>query len=181
MSKHRQQIEAGVAASLRKAGIRDRYHFKTLTSLAADGHQLAANSLEWFNANHAEPGRSAVFIGNHEHEDMAILVSKAFHMSGRSAYVSRLLRFLELMSEDRQYLEDRIENVEVLTLIQAGPNRAGENVFTDREIRRLEGRLDDWLADGRRLILHCQMHPVWFSADFLQRVAAASGNTRVVE
>lgn len=175
--QHRQQLEVSVASSLRTAGILDRYHSKaqTLSELSAGGSDAARQALEWFNAHHHTPDAGLCVYGGVDAEDIAVITAKAFHLTGRRAFVCRIVRFFELLSEDRDWLEEKLDSAHVLVLLQAGPNKPNEQVFTDRELRRIEGRVDDWLGSGGRLLMHAKMRrPTFFSADLMQRVALAN-------
>lgn len=175
-ASHKQQQEEGVRRSLAKAGIRARYHDISLRDLADKGNKTAERLADWVVSRTVGDGDGLTFQGGNDSEDMAILTARGLQLTGRQCYVTRLLRLSELLSTERAYVVERIEEVNTLVITHAGPEKAGDTVLTLREVRQLEGFLDDWLADGRRLILHSHlpMSSGWFSTSFLQRVASVN-------
>lgn len=171
-NSHRKQTDDAVARSLNKAGIRARYHHSTLTTVK---HPEAVRLLDWVNkTSRTQVQEGFTFIGGNQMEDLAIIVARGMHLTGRACWVLPLLRFADLLKNDREYLTDRMDEAQVLVLTNAGPKEPGEVVFERRELRFMEMLLDEWIADGNRLLLHSTlpMNAGWFSGDFLQRVAA---------
>jgi hypothetical protein len=170
--KHQKQTDDAVVRSLNAVGIRARYH---RTTLAQSNHPEAKRLGEWVMTGSAQDAESGwTFIGDNDVEDLAILVARGLHITGRKCQVMPLIRFYEWLDEDRSYLEDRLADATALLVTQAGPSEPGDIVFSKRELRRIETRLDEWMAGRQRLLLHATL-PVtgagWFSTGFLQRVA----------
>lgn len=173
---HRKQVEEAVARSLSVAGIKVCYHGM---SLSAHASPEAGPLAEWVSGASRESQTDGFsFIGGNDMEDLAILVARGLHITGRAVRVYHLIRFNELLVQDRDYLEENLDKVGNLLLTHAGPSTPNEVIYTPREMRSLEWRLQDWMSEGGRLLLHSKFDMVpdrgWFSGDFLQRVATCN-------
>jgi hypothetical protein len=176
---HKKQTDDGIIRSLNKAGIRHRYH---RTMLADSQHKDAARILEWVNgASKEDMSKGWTFIGGNDVEDLAIITARGLHLTGRPCFVMTLLRFCSYMNEDASYLEERLGEVSTLLITHATPVKENDDVFTRRELRQLQERMNEWMDDGNRLLIHgkLQLNSGWYSAEFLQRVAQVNENLGV--
>jgi hypothetical protein len=168
---HQQQTDDGIVRSLNKAGIRARYHRLTLDTCK---HRDAKRLQEWvLTTSSREIERGFTFVGGNELEDLAVLVARGMHVTGRTACVMSAVRFCDWFHNDRDYLEDRLDAANVLLLTQVSPAEVGDEIFSKRELRFMAARLDEWISSQNRLLLHSTL-PLQHSglpSDLLQRVA----------
>lgn len=172
---HEQQIIDDVMHSLKKAGIPDRFHSQRLTG---NPEPLSGSLLKWLTTTSRDhPHRGLVLVGGDTIEDLTVLTARGLHITHRSTRVMTLVRFTELLTAERTYLEERISDASCLCILGAGPRHDDtEPCFTHREKRRIEDRLGDWMAENNRLLIHTPKKGFggWFSGDFVQRVAQAT-------
>ncbi|QSY98677.1 hypothetical protein J2J97_31905 (plasmid) [Rhizobium bangladeshense] len=170
-TSHQQQTDDGIIRSLDKAGIRARYHRMSLKDVQ---HRDTKRLEEWvLKTSTEELEHGFTFIGGNDLEDLAILVARGLHVTGRSACVMPMIRFCDWFHNDRDYLEERLDKATALLLTQVGPSEVGDEVFSKRELRFMGTRIDEWISDRNRLLLHSKL-PLQHSGlpgELLQRVA----------
>lgn len=176
---HAAQIDESITRSLNRAGIRPRYHRGQLSEHPS---KYSAELVDWvLGASKEEPGTGWTMIGGNDTEDLAILLARGLHITGRAMRVLSAMTFQRYLAEDRVYLRDTTQDASGLLLTQLGPQDVKEErIFTDREIRGMENWLNDWVAEGNRLLVHSSrpLEGAWFSANFLQRVATVNETIR---
>lgn len=168
---HQQQTDAGVIRSLNKAGIFAHYHRAGLDTVK---HEDAKRLQEWvLTTSQTSPQTGFTFIGGNDMEDFAILVARGLHVTGRPVSVIPLIRFCDWLHNDRDRLEERLDEVKVLLLTKVSPSEVGDELFTKRELRFMATRLEEWIAAGQRLLIHSKlpMDRSGLPSELVQRVA----------
>ncbi|MFG1210934.1 hypothetical protein V5F72_00760 [Xanthobacter flavus] len=177
LPSHAQQKEAAVLRSLQESGFRKRYHHMTFDAVE---HPEAWRIKEWVSSRTAlsqSPGRGFVFVGGTGMEDFAMVTARALHLQGQKTLALSLTTLHLAMSEEREErerIEDRMDAASVLLLTKCGPIRQGDDFLTPREARRIDNVLDNWISDGRRLLMHTSVplrSVTWFAGDLVKRVA----------
>lgn len=174
---HRRQIDDGIQASLRRAGIPSKLFRATLTSIP-EGDEL----VQWIKAEGRaffSEGGTFVFIGEPPAADRAaLLFGRALHLMGIGVRVVSVQTLVKALDGDDDDFIAKLDEAPVLVLTRFySPEDADDRPFTRWQTMLVEDYLLERQSLGKGVVLHSYRPfgdmnaPNWWRRDFVHSMS----------